>query len=516
MPITVTRLSFSWPNGDQVLTDLSFSLQTDKKYGLVGPNGVGKSTLAKLIAGKLESPAGTIIDGTIIDGTITRDVSIAYFPQIETPPTLTVAEYLADLWLYAAPHEGQIIDSFQQQIDFSRSCESLSGGEWTRVRLLHQIALGADFIILDEPTNNLDRTSRDSIIQFVSLTRRGLLIISHDPELLGHVNIILELSTQGLTIFGGNWSFYEAESTRERARLHAALENAQHERERVKREEQKKIATQERRKQQGEKTSSKGGLPTLIAGTRKRTAEQTLGKVSKMASSRIDAAVQQARSAFEELKEDQRMYAQFPAAKIHASKLVFEAVGLNFTYTDAAKPLWAQPISYTMRGPTRLVIAGNNGAGKTTFVQLLTGYKKCPGQITGTIRLGELAYSFIDQQTSILEANKTIFEAVSSTSKEPDGTIRNLLAQFLFPGDKANQLVSTLSGGERLRAALAKALLAHPTPQLLILDEPTNNLDLVNRDFLIGALKNYEGALIVISHDRSFLDAINITATLNL
>lgn len=503
MSIHVTNLNFTWPDGRQIFANLTFTIHAHKKYGLVGPNGVGKSTLAKLLTGALLPTSGTI----------KKDVTVAYFAQVENPPALTVAEYLADLWLYATPAENQVIDVLQKDIDFSAPCQNLSGGEWTRVRLLHQIALGADLIILDEPTNNLDRVSRETVIAFVTATDRGLLIISHDPELLEQVDSILELSDKGLAVFGGNWLFYKTESDRERGRLQAALESAQHERDRVRREEHKKLVSQEKRERQGHKTT---GLPTIIAGMRKRQAEQTRNKLAKFAGEKIQDTVTQARTAFEALKQDQVMYAQFPGSKIYPSKNVFDAQELNFVYEGAQKRLWEKPITYTMRGATRLVVTGKNGAGKTTFLYLLTGYKKCPGQVSGSIKKGDLPYGFIDQHMSILDADKTVFETVSATSKEPDGVIRNMLAQFLFMGEKVNQQVATLSGGERLRAALAKVLLATPTPQLLILDEPTNNIDLANRAFLEAALKNYEGALIIVSHDQHFLAAIGVTETLEL
>lgn len=503
MSIHVTKLNFTWPDGRQIFTNLAFTLHAHKKYGLVGPNGVGKSTLAKLLTGALLPTSGTI----------KRDVTVAYFAQVENPPALTVAEYLADLWLYVTPAENQVVDTLQKDIDFSASCQNLSGGEWTRVRLLHQIALGADLIILDEPTNNLDRASRESVIAFVTATNRGLLIISHDPELLERVDSMLELSDKGLAVFGGNWSLYKTESDRERGRLQAALESAQHERERVRREERKKMVAQEKRERQGHKTT---GLPTIIAGMRKRQAEQTRNKLAKYAGEKIQETVTEARTAFEALKQDQVMYAQFPESKVHTSKLIFEAHDLNFAYAGANNSLWVRPITYTMRGPARLVITGRNGAGKTTFLYLLTGYKPCQGQVSGSIKRGDLPYGFIDQKTDILDTNKTVFETVSASSKESDGVIRNMLAQFLFTGNKADQPVATLSGGERLRAALAKVLLATPTPQLLILDEPTNNIDLTNRSFLEAALKNYEGALIVVSHDQAFLSAIGVTEALEL
>jgi ATPase subunit of ABC transporter with duplicated ATPase domains len=506
MSIIFTAVDFSWPDGTTVFEQLSLALDERTKYGLVGPNGVGKSTLAKLIQGVLKPTGGTVF----------KNVSVAYFSQSEVPPDMPVAEYLADLWVNALAGEAVVISLLQGEIDFSLPCSTLSGGEWTRVRLLRQIAVGADVIILDEPTNNLDRTSRASVLAFVEQTQRGLLIISHDRELLERVDVILELSNQGIATYGGNWSFYAAESAQERARLGDALERAQHERDRVKRLEREKRLMQEKRVRQAGKSAEKRGLPTIVAGAWKRKAEQTTNKLAQAGAQRVDEVVTQARQAFGEQKIDQVIYVDFPDASIHASKLVFEVQDLNFVYAGAERPLWREPISYVMRGPRRLHIAGGNGTGKTTFVRLLTHDFACPGTVQGSIRLGDIPYGFIDQHAQVLDAQKTVFENVRDATNKPVVGIRNILAQFLFPGEKADQLVATLSGGERLRAALAKILMVDPTPQLLILDEPTNNLDLVNLEFLERALKNYTGALIVISHDERFLEAIGITETLVL
>lgn len=506
MAITFNAVSFSWPDGSSVFEDLSFSLDEKAKYGLVGANGIGKSTLAKLIVGSLQPTAGTI----------SKNVSVAYFSQAETPSDVPVAEYLADLYLHAKTDEMAVITLLQGDIDFSRSCTSLSGGEWTRIRLLHQIALGADVIVLDEPTNNLDRVAREQVSSFVHMTRRGLLIISHDRELLEQVDSILELSTQGIKTFGGNWSFYAEQRDRERERLQTTLERAQQERDRVRRQEREKQLMQEKRMQRGQAAADKSGMPKIVAGAKKRQAEQTANKLAAAASQRVSEAASQARQAFEAQKTDQVIYASFPDASIHASKLVFEVRDFNFTYEGAERPLWKHPISFSLRGPRRLHIAGGNGVGKTTFVHLLTGDAEGGGITQGTLTFGNLPYGFLDQHARILDDRQTVLENMLATTRRSEVEIRNILAQFLFPGEKAEQLVSTLSGGERLRAGLAKILLAEPTPQLLILDEPTNNLDLANIEFLERALTAYKGALIVISHDTRFLDAIGITDTLEL
>jgi ATPase subunit of ABC transporter with duplicated ATPase domains len=169
-----------------------------------------------------------------------------------------------------------------------------------------------------------------------------------------------------------------------------------------------------------------------------------------------------------------------------------------------------------MNGPSRVSISGRNGSGKTTLLNLLTGFKKLDGRISGSLKLGGVAYGFVDQHASLSDEESSVLDNVRAGSRKSEREVRNLLAQFLFQGEQALQRAATLSGGERLRASLAKSLLADPAPQLLILDEPTNNLDIVNLEFLEAALARFSGALLVISHDLTFLKGIGVSDELHL
>ena len=249
MAIILKSVDFEWPSGHSIFKNLNLSLESDQKYGLVGPNGIGKSTLAKLIQGEL-APTG---------GTIQKNSHVSYFKQFENPPDLQVEDYLSELWLNLSPADKDTVAVLQGKIFFESSCRNLSGGEWTRVRLLKQLAIGADFIILDEPTNNLDRQARAGILDFVRLTPRGILVISHDRELLGQVDSVLELSNQGLSIYGGNWSFYEAERERERTRLYGNLERARNEKDKAYCEKTEKLNSQDKQMRQAKKSAPKLG-----------------------------------------------------------------------------------------------------------------------------------------------------------------------------------------------------------------------------------------------------------------
>ena len=223
-----------------------------------------------------------------------------------------------------------------------------------------------------------------------------------------------------------------------------------------------------------------------------------------------------ARSAYERQKTDPVIYAEFPETALPASKLVFAARDMNFRYAGMDRNLWEKNVTFEMHGPARVAVTGRNGSGKTTLLNLLTGFRELDGSVSGELKLGGVAYGFADQNSTLLDDTRAVLENVRAGSEKTEAELRNLLAQFLFQGDKALQRVATLSGGERLRASLAKILVADPAPQLLILDEPTNNLDIVNLEFLEAALARFQGAILVISHDLTFLEGIGVTGELRL
>jgi ATPase subunit of ABC transporter with duplicated ATPase domains len=506
MAVIFRSVGFEWPNGQSVFKGLSFSLESGRKYGLIGPNGVGKSTLAKLAQGELEPTSGSI----------RKDSLVSYFSQFEAPPLATVKDYLCGLWADVPRCDAQTVAALQAHIEPGSSCADLSGGEWTRVRLLRRLASGADFIVLDEPTNNLDRQARQSVLDFVRLTARGLLIISHDRELLGEVDAILELSNQGLAAFGGNWAFYADERGRERARLAGDLEAATRQRDQAAGARADKLRAQEKRMRRAQSAAPKTGLPRSVLGARKRQAQQTLGRIRSATDADFSDKVDSARSAFERQKIDPVIYADLPQTALPASKLVFDARELNFRYAGMDRDLWQRNVSFSMHGPSRVCISGRNGSGKTTLLNLLTGFKSLEGKTSGSLKLGGVEYGFVDQHSVLLDEELSVLDNVRAGSAQSVASMRNLLAQFLFAGDKALQGVSTLSGGERLRACLAKILLREPAPQLLILDEPTNNLDIMNLEFLEEALSRFQGAILVISHDLTFLKGIGVAEELHL
>lgn len=183
MSIVLKSVDFEWPNGHVVFRDLNLAFESGQKYGLIGPNGSGKSTLAKLVQGELAPNRGKI-------QTKSR---VSYFPQFEHPPDTPVAEYLSELWYNVTPADTDILEALQARLEFESSCRTLSGGEWTRVRLLKQLSAGADFIILDEPTNNLDMMNLEFLENALFKFKGAIIVISHDITFLDKIGITDEI-----------------------------------------------------------------------------------------------------------------------------------------------------------------------------------------------------------------------------------------------------------------------------------------------------------------------------------
>jgi ATPase subunit of ABC transporter with duplicated ATPase domains len=479
--ISLRDVTFELPNGRELFQNLTFSLDTGIT-ALVGPNGVGKTTLARLLSKELEPSSGTI----------RRQGAITFFPQRKEPEAISVDEFLGSEYTWSMLGENLL-----EGISREALCSTLSGGQWMRVRLAR--TLDDHYLILDEPTNDLDRTGRNLIMQFLRERTGGALLISHDRECLGLCEEVLELSNRGLSKFGGGWLAYTEQKERERENLGQALDQARRDRDAAIANRHEQLAKQEKRNRRGAESAARGGTPKILLGARKRKAQASTGKLDSSTLDRANEAVRDLHEAFSELKVDPVMYADLVAHEIPAQKLIAEASDFNIRFQD-----WIYPndLHFSWRGNLRLALKGDNGSGKSTLLKAILGESL---ETRGTLRRGNLTTLSIDQRCSSLDDEKTIFENIQDACSLNESEIRNGLAKFLFVRESVLQKVKDLSGGERLRAALALGFLSKEKPELIILDEPTNNLDLVNVEFLENLVREFKGALIVISHDEVFL-----------
>lgn len=502
--ISVRSLSYELPHGDQLFHSISFTL-TNARYGLVGPNGVGKSTLAKILAGHLQASGGEL----------EISHSVLYLAQEENPRDLSIGEYLQALWESPAVQEplwSQLIGD----LSLETSLKVLSGGEWMRVRLAHSLAFTPGLLILDEPTNNLDRNAREFLIHFVRRYPRALLVVSHDRGLLREMDKILELSNQGMSAYGGNYDFYSEQKHLERELQAKRLDEARRDKKKKEREYHEKIDSQEKRMRRGKKLAARGGIPRILLGALKRQAQETHNRIHVNEEKRVEKSRDEFTDLWKSQKLENSLRLHLPETAIPQGKQVFETEEFNFRYPEQ-KFLWAANLSLIMQGPRRWALAGSNGAGKSTLISLLLSQGLQPeGESLGKIKRAEIPWAFLDQKYEVLRRDQTVLENVMETTGKDLEEIRNQLAHFQFYGDKVHQKIESLSGGEKLKASLAKILLADPAPQFLILDEPTNNLDLLSLEVLEEALQAFEGALLVVSHDEDFLSEIGVENIISL
>jgi ATPase subunit of ABC transporter with duplicated ATPase domains len=363
-----------------------------------------------------------------------------------------------------------------------------------------------DFLLLDEPTNNLDRAGRDAVIALLAGWRAGAIVVSHDRELLEAMDAIVEMTTLGATRYGGNWSRYLESKAIELAAAERDLAEADRQVAEVARGAQEMAERKARKDKAGKRKGAKGDMPRLLIGARKDRAEDTGGENRRLAERRGTQAAEAAAAARTRVEILQPFSVALAPTGLPANRTVLEIQDATAGYVPGRPVL--SDLSLTISGPERVAITGPNGSGKTTLLALVTGQVQ---PWAGTVRTAA-DIAMLDQRVSLLDPAHSIRDNFVRLNGEADeNACRAALARFMFRADAALQIVSTLSGGQMLRAALACVLGGRKPPSLLILDEPTNHLDLESIGVVEGGLRTFDGALLVVSHDEAFLEAIRVT-----
>ncbi len=506
--VAATELSKNF-GATQIFSGLSFHISNHARIGLVGPNGVGKTTLLRLITAEDEDHGGKIH--------LSRGLRIGYLPQLSFFTSertlwgecLQVFRGLIEMQQELRTLEAQLeedagnektLASYAQQqnafehaggylyetkihqtlagLGFAREDEGrpwqqLSGGQRTRALLAKLLLEEPDLLLLDEPTNHLDIAAVEWLEAFLKDWRFALLIVSHDRYFLDQVaGTIWEMNT-GLEQYKGNYSAYlqqrSERHTRKLAEYEAQEEFIEKEEEYIRRN----IAGQNTRQAQGRRKR----LERMLA-------EAALGQPK---------AIHQRRQIRIQLA---------PAAR--SGNLVLQTHQLQVGYMDEGRPLFSAP-NLVLERRECAAILGPNGAGKTTFLKTIL-QQLAP--YAGTVELGAgLKIGYFAQTHEELNADETLMQVIEAAAPQLlPGMVRDYLAKYLFSGDDVFKTVALLSGGERSRLALA--VLGLRGANLLLLDEPTNHLDLPSQDILQGMLADFEGTILLVSHDRYLIDAL--------
>ena len=459
--ISLLNISFAYSGTDDLFTDLSYSFSADKKVAIIGDNGAGKTTLLKIISGDLVADSGRVI----------RNASCQLLKQINSDATKSGGQ--------------------SQQQALSRVFDSM-----------------ADILLLDEPTNNLDATARQDFFKRLFSYRGGAVIVSHDRELLNQMDTLLELHNGKLSVFGGNYDFCVAQKRQMQESIEAKYTDAQKEIARLNATIAKAQNTRQHHEAKQKKDmANKANGSRIDANALKGKSQETEAKRRNLIQTKLNKQIEYVAELSAQLRDD-TIKIPLPNAKVYDKEIV-RLENVCFAYGEKSV---LSDFSFTMRTGERVRIIGNNGAGKTTVLKLISGilqpsagYIKVPGKV-----------AYLNQDLSLLNPNKSVVENISNYADILLHDAHVIAANFGFRGDTSKKKVGVLSGGELLKATLAAVIGSKNQPDLLILDEPTNNLDIKSTLILEDALNQYSGAILIVSHDEMFINNLHIDRFVNM
>jgi len=520
---TLQNISYKHNNSDLLFDNISFTVNNHEKIALIGANGIGKSTLLKIIAEELQPSNGELrinsdpyyipqIFGQYNHFTIAEALRVNHklnaLREIlngnVSEENLTV---LNDDWTIEERCDNALKYWQLSDLDLAEKIENLSGGQKTKVFLAGILIHEPELVLLDEPSNHLDKATRELLYNFIVTTNSSLIIVSHDRKLLNLLPTVYELSKRGITIYGGNYDFYTSQKEIENHALNQDLQSKEKALRKAKEKERETLERQQKLDARGKKKQEKSGVARIMMNTLRNNAENSSSKLKSVHVEKIDGISKELREIRSALSDIDQMKFGFDDSGLHKGKILFKATDINFSYNDQL--LWKKDLSLEITSAERIALNGLNGSGKTTLIKIILG-KLSPK--SGSVRIAENKTVYIDQDYSLITNELKVYDQAQqfNVAGLEEHEIKMRLNRFLFHKEYWDKPCGTLSGGEKMRLMLCCLTISNESPDIIILDEPTNNLDIQNVEILTAAINEYLGTLIVVSHDESFLEKINI------
>ncbi|NBF09788.1 ATP-binding cassette domain-containing protein [Pseudomonas sp. Fl4BN1] len=518
--VSLNQLTYQFADGEILINTLNLSFDR-QPTAIVGRNGMGKSLLLRLIAGELQPSSGSI----------NRNARLAYVPQDSSThseqsvaelagvaATLCALERLAagtasledlqqvnERWDLAERLRQSLDAAGLEQLEPDDPVAPLSGGQRARVILIGALLSDADLLLLDEPSNHLDRAGRRWLMEQLRHWHRGLILVSHDRQLLMQVQRIVELGPLGAQVYGGNYTLFQAQRQAHNEAAQAALEHARNQRSREHRRLQQEHDTIQRHAAASRKSAKTANVSGFERAKLLGAARNIMGQVRHSHQLHKSALDDQVRNAYARVTPEQATLLTLPATTLHPGQPVFNLLQAQLPWLDSRSP--ASYLTCTVTGPVRIALVGPNGCGKSTLLKMLAGQLQ---PLSGASRV-MVACAYLDQHLVQLDPERSLLDQLGTTDTLEEGALRTRLARLQLDAQRVQQPCALLSGGERLKAALALALWGGNPARLLLLDEPTNHLDLESVQAFEQALRGFPGALLVASHDQDFLQALEPT-----
>jgi ATPase subunit of ABC transporter with duplicated ATPase domains len=527
--LNIQGATYIHPNGDLLFSDLNLTINKYEKVALIGHNGAGKSTLLKILADTLKPTAGHVktastpyyvpqLFGQFNNFTVAQALKIedklkALGEILNGEVTDENMTTLNDDWTIEERCREALSQWRLEKLDLTQKMGSLSGGQKTSVFLAGIAIHRPDIVLLDEPTNHLDLDGRNRLYNYIQSTRNTLIVVSHDRTLLNLIEKVCELSLRGINVYGGNYDFYAAQKKTESEALNNDLKAKEKALRKAKEVERESLERQQKLDARGKKKQEKAGLPTISMNTLKNNAEKSTAKIKGIHAEKLDHISTEVTKLRSGMPDADKMKIGFNQAMVHKGKSIVEAREINFDFNHQL--LWKNPVSFQLFSGGRYAIKGKNGSGKTTLLRIILGEIK---PLTGSLDKAAINAMYIDQDYSLIDNQLTVYEQAQqyNAGELQEHEIKIRLNRFLFGKADWDKPCVALSGGEKMRLILCSLTISNQSPDLIILDEPTNNLDIQNVEILTNAVNEYQGTLLVVSHDEYFLKQIQVEYTIDL